>query len=118
LIRQSIDGLMASGLEKDVSLATAYMNLATGHRLNQANDLAGDAIGKAIDIFQENRGDFHVDTAEAYLEYAQLLLATGDTVSYNTYAEKAHQIFNAKLGEQHPSTLEAQKFTNQSNTKK
>lgn len=27
------------------------------------------------------------------------------------------QIFNAKLGEQHPSTLEAQKCINQSNTK-
>jgi tetratricopeptide (TPR) repeat protein len=115
LIKQSLATLIASGLEKDTSLATAYMNISTGYRLQENYTEALESIEKAIEIFHDNRGEFHVDTAEAYVEYAQVFLAMENLVSAKEYFQKAYDIRLAKLGDNHPDTFDAKRFLDEQN---
>jgi len=112
LITESLNTLIASGLEKDISLATTYMNLSTGYRVQKNYNEALDSIQKAVEIFHENRGELHLDTAEAYIEYAQVFLAMNDAASAKKYFKKAFDIRINKLGEKHPDTIEVVDFLN------
>jgi tetratricopeptide (TPR) repeat protein len=110
LINASLNTLIYSGLEKDISLAITYMNLSTGYRLKEDYKEALESIQKAIEIFHENRGELHTDTADAYIEYAQIFLAMNNTKSAKQYFKKAYEIRLNKLGEKHPDSAEAAGF--------
>ena len=103
---------------KDKIIASMQNDKPNFFCLNFANpDMVGhtgvyNAIQKAVEIFYENRGELHLDTAEAYIEYAQVFLAMNDAASAKKYFKKAFDIRLNKLGEKHPDTIEVVEFLN------
>jgi len=105
LINQSIETFKSTGLEKDFSLATSFMNLSTGYRLQNNLSAALSSIQLSIEIFHKNRGTFHIDTAEAYVEHAHILQAMGNDSEAQIHFQKAYEIGLNKLGDKHPDTI-------------
>jgi tetratricopeptide (TPR) repeat protein len=107
LLLESIDVLSNSGIPHDPRLAKSYQHLAKLYRYRVEHLEAESSVDKAIDIFIEENGEDHINTAEAYFEKAMVLTSAGRTDEARLYFEKCHTIRLSRLGNSHPDTQAA-----------